>query len=267
VELLSRWIALKETLFVLMQSEILKVRMKKYCTWLTLTGIMATSSLYANTVTLTEVGGNNDNANSGGAFYAQTTANGDFDTFCLSIVTSFTPDTRYSYTISSKIDADTPPANVPTYVTEGTAYIYNQFLAGNKEYTSDADAVQDAIWYLQGLLVSNPKDPKYGTTSTGYYDPQDSADLETEVNAILDDAEAGSGLSLSALEANGDGAYEIEVMDLNSDGKYAQPQLIKLPEPSTVLAGAFLLLPLGVSAIRILRKLVIKRRYSLCGIN
>jgi hypothetical protein len=46
-------------------------------------------------------------------------------------------------------------------------------------------------------------------------------------------------------------------------GDYVQPQLVELgngsqtssvPEPSTVFAGALMLLPLGVSAVRIMRK-------------
>jgi hypothetical protein len=39
-----------------------------------------------------------------------------------------------------------------------------------------------------------------------------------------------------------------------TNGTIAQPQLIDVPEASTVIAGALLLLPLGVSALRIVRK-------------
>jgi len=224
--------------------------MNKICTLLGLAGLVAAPSLHASTVTLTEVGGN---ANGGGLFQAATSDNGTFDTFCLSIVTSFTPGTPYSYVLSSTINANTPPTGVPTYITAGVAYIYSQFLQGNPDYAgvANANAVQATIWYLQGLLVG-PTD-KYGVggVSGGYLDPETGANLESLILPIL----ADTGMTLAQLEANGNGADGIVAMDMfDANGNYAQPQLAPVPEPTTVVAGALLLLPFGVSTLRILRK-------------
>ena len=208
---------------------------------LSLAGVMAAQSMYAAlTATLTEVAGN---ANGGGIFQAVTSGNGTFDTFCVSIVTTFSPGTLYNYDLSSTIVADVPPT-VPTYITEGTAYIYNQFLNGNAAYAGNlngttANEVQATIWYLQGLL-------------NGMTDPENGADLSSLINAILPQLEIDTGLTLAQLEANGNGDYGVVALNLK-DGIY-QPQLARVPEPTTVIAGALLLLPFGASTLRILRR-------------
>ena len=109
-------------------------------------------------VYLEAVGGN---ANGGGLFSVSAAPSGPvlFDTFCVSIVTTFNPGQTYYPVISSTIAANTPP-DAPTYVTYGTAYMYSQFLHGNATYGANLNAttlddVQATIWYLQGLLVSS----------------------------------------------------------------------------------------------------------------
>ena len=230
--------------------------MKRFCMALGLAGVMAAPGAYASlTVTLTEAGGN---ANGGGLFQAVTSANGTFDTFCISIVTSFQAGTKYTYDFSSTIDADTPPA-VPTYIAEGTAYIYNQFLNGNVAFGGNLkasgesamlDDVQATIWYLQGLLVDNRG--KYG--DGGMYDPNNGLCLQNDIDAILPMLETDTHMTLAQLEANGNGAYGIEAMNVFSGCQIRQPQLCRVPEAPTIIAGALLLLPLGASALRILRK-------------
>ncbi len=234
---------------------LLNERMKRFCMALGLAGVMAARGAHASlTVTLTEAGGN---ANGGGLFQAVTSGNGTFDTFCLSIVTSFQAGTKYTYDFSSTIDADTPP-NVPTYIAEGTAYIYNQFLNGNTAFGGNLkasnesamlDDVQATIWYLQGLLVSNTG--KYG--AGGMYDPNNGMNLKNDINAILPTLETDTGLTLAQLEANGNGAYGIEAMNMLAGCRVKQPQLCRVPEAPTIIAGALLLLPLGASALRIMR--------------
>jgi hypothetical protein len=225
--------------------------MKKYCMVLSLAGVMAAQSMYAAlTATLTEVAGN---ANGGGIFQAVTSGNGTFDTFCVSIVTTFSPGTTYDYSLSSTIVANVPPV-VPTYIAAGTAYLYNQFRLGNATYAGNlngntANEVQATIWYLQGLLVDNGG--IYGTG--GMKDPENNADLSSLINAILPQLMTDSGLSLAQLEANGNGAYGVLAMNLH-DGTIDQPQLAQVPEAATVFAGALLLLPFGASTLRILRR-------------
>lgn len=213
--------------------------------------LLTTSQLQASmTVHLTADGGN---ANSGGLFKAYTTGNGTFDTFCLSIPTGFAYNTTYNYNISSTIDAvGVPPA--PSYISLGTAYIYNQFNLGNSVYGgtkvgATLDAVQAAIWFLQGDLI-------------GMIDPENNVDLSALISPLLTQLETDSGHTLTELQADGGSMYNVYAMNMynitpNGNGSVAQPQLYQaqsVPEPSTIVAGALLLLPFGVSTLRILRK-------------
>lgn len=228
--------------------------MKKLWMILSLAGAMVATNVSASlTVTLTEAGGN---ANGGGLFQAVTSANGTFYTYCLSIATTFVPGTTYNYAFSSSIDAVVPPV-VPTYITEGTAYMYSQFLQGNAFYGANLNAttlndVQATIWYLQGLLVDSSGN--YGTG--GMIDPENNANLSSLINAILPTLSADTGgLSTTQLESNGNGAYGVVAMNLyGANGSIHQPQLAVVPEATTVIAGVLLLLPLGASTLRILRR-------------
>jgi hypothetical protein len=218
--------------------------MKKLICLAGLAGVMAAPNLFASlTVSLTEVGGN---ANGGGLFQAVTSANGTFDTFCLSIQTTFSPGTSYNYNFSSTISANgIPPAL--SYITAGTAYMYSQFLNGNANYGASLNgntlnSVQAAIWYLQGDL-------------TGTVDPENGNDLAGLLTPILNQVQTDTGMTWAQQAANGNGADEIVSMNLlDANGSIHQPQLGAVPEATTIIAGLLLLLPLGASTLRILRK-------------
>jgi hypothetical protein len=91
-----------------------------------------------------------------------------------------------------------------------------------------ANDLQAAIWYLQG--------------SAGGVD-----------NYFVTDA--GNALGAGSITNAADGAYGVFALTLtDANQNYAQPVLGMVPEPSTVVAGALLLLPFGVSTVRILRK-------------
>jgi len=94
--------------------------------------------------------------------------------------------------------------------------------------------------------------------------------LEDEVggvnNGYVTLVENKLGKTLAQIEADSDGAYGVIALNL-FNGPAAtqvtkngvtynlnQDQLAIVPEPATVLAGALLLLPLGASSIRILRR-------------
>jgi hypothetical protein len=228
-------------------SQMKREQMKKPGLLFGLAALLAAQNVFAAlTATLTEDVGN---STGGGAFKAVTSENGTFDTFCVSINTEFDPGVQYNYTISPTIVANPAPSgyppNPPTYISYGTAYIYNQFLHHNANYggtlnSTTVNDVQYTIWYLQGLLNPNYQDPR------GY-------DYSSEVPLILNQLFADTHLSLAALQANGYGAFGVEALDLH-DGTF-QPQLIEpVPEPTTMLAGALLLLPLAASSMRILRR-------------
>jgi hypothetical protein len=225
--------------------------MKKLFTLIGVAGVLFATNLYAGFVTLTEVGGN---ANGGGLFQAVTSGNGTFDTFCISINTTFYPGTQYSYNLSSTINAyGIPPAS--SYIAAGTAYLYKQFSLGNANYAgvNNANAVQAAIWYLQGDL-------------NGAIDPENGADLSALYTPILNQVHADTGLTWAQQALNGNGALQVVAMNLYTGDTTSmnQPQLyldptvqftsIPVPEPTTMIAGALLLLPFGASTLRILRK-------------
>ena len=63
------------------------------------------------------------------------------------------------------------------------------------------------------------------------------------------------GWSDQTIMGDANGAYGVVALNLtDKQGNYYQSQLGMVPEPSTVVAGALLLLPFGVSTVRILRK-------------
>jgi hypothetical protein len=134
----------------------------------------------------------------------------------------------------------------------GTAWLYSQFRAGTlaNYFTgtrqANAGALQDAIWYLEGETTTLAYN---GADGTYYYN--------------LAKLNAGSGsLSDTQVMADSLGAYGVIALNLftggndtpDNPGSRAQDQLAIVPEPTTMIAGALLLLPFGASTLRILRK-------------
>jgi hypothetical protein len=176
-----------------------------------------------------------------------------FETFCLGTQVDYTPNSTYDYLISDTVQ---PASGVglPGYVTWGTAWLYSQYRAGalgdGAVNNPEDDALQEAIWVLQGQSLS-------GIT----FSPN-----QTDYTAFLNDVTNAAALAHVSVtsDANGDfGVYALDMFTLSgSTTNYVQPELCEVPvgqggtvpEPSTVLAGALLLLPCGVSVIRILRK-------------
>jgi hypothetical protein len=203
---------------------------KTCCALLGVATILTASNALATigSITLTEDYGN---ANGGGAFTAVTTGGlGTFDTFCLAENVLFHPGNTYNYTTSSTI----LPSG--SSIAIGTAYLYSQFRLGTLSgYTygsaASADALQAAIWWLQGQ--------NFGAD-----------------NSFVTLAETALGLNDSTITGAYTGSAVFAINLTDSTGTYHQPQLgfTAVPEPSTVVAGALLLLPFGVSTVRILRK-------------
>jgi hypothetical protein len=178
---------------------------------------------------------------------------GGFQTFCVEYNEHFYPGTTYWASIS---DRATYGSQYPTGdpISIGTAWLYSQFAAGtlgqstpspsdNYNYTSgsgrvaSAGLLQQAIWFLEG--------------ETGGVD-----------NLYVALARATLHLGNAGLQGDQGGAYEYGVRALNmwssatthNQSTAIQDQLVVVPEPTTIIAGALLLLPFGVSTLRILRK-------------
>jgi hypothetical protein len=251
----------------------LRKKMKKFCMVLTLAGVMAGIQLYASmSVTLLDntskysysnggefraVGnsglgavvnwsayssstkGTVTVANDGSSWGYNSGLNGlaYFQTFCIEYNEEFTPGTSYSVGVSQKAMYGNQPVNGDP-ISIGTAWLYSQFAAGtlsgyNYVYgatrTSTAGALQQAIWWLE-------------------------AETGGVKNSFVTLAETVLGLNDTTIKNNANGAYNVRALNLGASGAVQDQLVIVVPEPATVLAGALLLLPLGASTVRILRK-------------
>jgi hypothetical protein len=208
-------------------------------------------------------GGGDYVANYNSKATAQVDVNGKtvtgFETFCVEISASFQPGNTYETTITPSIVSG-PSSS--TYITVGTAYLYSQFaqgkLSGYTYSTSGtgrelaADQLQDAIWYLQGEIGSNGN----GLTSDSLYNFSASSDPFV---TLVDNMFGKNTATESDIQyGNTFGVLALNLTSTNSQCQtvYNQDQLVycPVPEPATFAAGAALLLPLGLSALRALRK-------------
>jgi hypothetical protein len=169
-----------------------------------------------------------------------------FQTFCTEELEYFSPGSPYivsSIGNNALYNGSGGPSGVP--ITMGVAYLYSQFAAGtlgsyNYAYgagrVASAGNLQQAIWYLLG---------EYG----------DGAQLTGAALADLNAVTGTGKLFTSSTDwyTAANGAFGVKDMVVSYAG-YAQDQLVIVPEPTTVLAGALLLLPFGASTLRMFRK-------------
>lgn len=172
-----------------------------------------------------------------------------FLTFCIGSQVDYYPSSTYTYQISSQVAPNTVS---PGFVTWGTAYLYSQFLSGGAGQNTDItttsakelnDALQVAIWDLQGQITSGIT---YSAPSVNM----------TDVTNFLNAAASAATSAGVNDEANANGAFGVYALNMYSGTQSMQPELVQVPvpEPSTVLAGAVLLAPLGISTLRLVRK-------------
>lgn len=185
-----------------------------------------------------------------GGEYTATIAGKSFPTFCLESQQYFAYYNTYKYKVNDGAvtggggptvpDANTGLAKDP--ISAGTAYLYSELRKGNLPGISAGD-LQGAIWALED--------------ETGGF-------ITSTIGNILT-AHVGTGMA--AWQDNYTG-HEVAVLNL-FDGypdwaKFTdekgithslnQDMLTIVPEPSTVIASALLLLPFGASTVRILRR-------------
>jgi len=177
-------------------------------------------------------------------YSTSTSGAGEFETFAAETHAKIHRGKEYEYSIS---DSDSSGR----HLTVGTAYLYSQFAQGilsdydyqNKsDRKKDAKTLQKAIWYLQDGQTR-------GKTPT----VENNVFYAATIELFGDDA-------TSSTDADTD--YGVSIVNLaNKHGKSIQNQLIFnssvpscVPETSTWVAGCLMLLPLGLSIIRIRRK-------------
>jgi hypothetical protein len=205
------------------------------------------------------VGNYNSKATASGKNASGQTVTG-FETFCVEMTADFQPGSTYNTTVSSAI-IQGPSQSMA--ITVGTAYLYSQFAQGTLSgynYTSgagrelSADELQDAIWYLQGEITKTGN----GMTSDSLYTFNSATDPFV---ALVDSKFGSDSASMVSDTASGNSNYGVLALNLTSTGQYGQTvydqdQLVycPVPEPATFAAGAMLLLPLGLSAVRSFQK-------------
>lgn len=171
----------------------------------------------------------------------QTLFGGGFATFCIDRYDTMSYGVTYDAVLSSYIVGDSG-----NQLSLGSAYLYSQFatgtLAGYDYNTLSGRRASDA-WLQKTLWALE-----------GEYSP---GSVFVAGNPFYNDLLTAFG-SIAAAQADANGAYGVWVLQLtDSCGNQKQSQLVLcpvVPEPSTVVAGVLLLLPFGVSALRILRK-------------
>jgi len=178
-----------------------------------------------------------------------------FQTFCVDVDTHFNEGVAYNATLSQTgYNENHPVSSPPTYtavtLNMGVAWLYSQFAAGTLGggYTyaysparaASAGQLQNAIWYLLGELTAAQLTTYNGVNGT----------------AFVNLAEAHTGGDLAHAQLPSNGAFGVDVLNLtDANGVHIQDQLVIVPEPASILAAALLLaLPIGTSALRILRR-------------
>ena len=172
-----------------------------------------------------------------------------FQTFCLEAGEYFNPGSTYDVVLNNgAVYGGGGAVNGYDALSVGTAYLYSQFAKGTLtgyNYTYGATRVvsagelQQAIWSLEG---------EGGILS---------ANMQTILTTGLGVGGAGN-INWTADAAPW--AYGVGVMNLWTPGHIGQQgfqhqdMLTMVPEPTTMIAGALLLLPFGVSTLRRMRK-------------
>lgn len=177
--------------------------------------------------------------------------NGGFSTFCLEYNEIIGYGGTYNVAVSSgAVDGGVRGGN-PDPISKGTSYLYEQFGKGTLAGYNYADAtarqasslmLQQAIWYLEGEIPNTLDGAGYAL-----YNPAG--------NSFLDAVSGKFGSLLNAeANANGGNVVVLNITDANGNRVQDQLAIAIVPETSTVLAGVLLLLPLGASTLRIVRK-------------
>ncbi len=167
------------------------------------------------------------------------------------------PGSGYSVTVNNAAIKGGQGGPQPDPLSKATAWLYSEFRLGNLAAdvlaqtgatwtpgsNAGGDQLQDAIWFFEQENTS------YGVGG----------------NLIITAKKAlgygiGAGSDTAAINDDANGAYHVKALNLYTvDGQgqittYNQSMLTMVPEPTTMIAGALLLLPFGASTMRFIGK-------------
>jgi hypothetical protein len=242
--------------------------MKKLSTLIGVAGVLFATNLYASIDGTLALNSSAYSWGNGGEFTAATTGLGTFQTFCIEYNEEFGPGNRYDY--KENTGAVAGGGNLGTLHTDpntglamdnisiGTAYLYSQFRNGGLVISTAAQAgqVQNAIWYLENEISLAQLSTMNGVDGTSYYTLAKTGTSTTDTTVFNDSLGAYDVIALNLFN----GAYATQVTKngttyyLNQDQLAIDAGFTPVPEPTTIIAGALLLLPFGASTLRILRK-------------
>jgi hypothetical protein len=161
---------------------------------------------------------------------------GTFNTFCIERNEFLTLGNTYDVTLNSAAVGGGIGGGSPDPLSLGAAWLYSYYsrgiLANFANTQADVSDLQIAIWMFEQELSAGD--------GTGLYD--------------LNNKYYKAAVAAGQTGANAPVGYlGVQVMNLTENGVKKQDLLV-VPEPSTMIAGALLLLPFGASAARILRR-------------
>jgi hypothetical protein len=180
-----------------------------------------------------------------GAYALGTTMwnDGSFQTFCVEEGETFNPGVSYIVKGLNTKALNGGVGPLGDTLSQGTSWLYRQFASGvfaSYNYgagrSASETALQVAIWALEDE----------GTWTQG-----DLANVFEQ--AVVTKFGSWANAKLDAVIGTSD--YGVRVMNLvDAGGGLHQDNLVIVPEPTTMIAGALLLLPFGASTLRFFRK-------------
>jgi hypothetical protein len=183
------------------------------------------------------------------AYSPKAIVGGGFETFCIEETEYFAPPASYNVALNSgavsgcvNLGHGSPIVAGFDPLSLGTCWLYSQFARGilaNYDYNNvtaggrngSAANLQATIWWLEDEAAAPAAaNPFYQAVIAQFANPQ---------------ADAPVG-----------GTYGVQAMNLTGGppGYGLNQDMLVVPEPTTLLAGALLLLPFGASTLRILRR-------------
>ncbi|MBI1176254.1 hypothetical protein GC207_02315 [bacterium] len=184
----------------------------------------------------------------GSSWGYRSTLNGQqyFQTFCIEYSEEFYPGTSYSVGFSQNaMYGGQPTGGDPISI--GTAWLYSQFASGNLNYPAPANNPS----YVYDYTFGSGRSATAGDLQAAIWWLEDES--HGVRNSLIDLVESVLGRNDTTIKDNANGAYGVYALNLGAPGAVQDQLVIVVPEASTVIAGVLLLIPLGISTVRIVR--------------
>jgi hypothetical protein len=231
---------------------------------LTISGTIAAQDQTAGDIGYVRYGGNTVNCFAGA--FALTVVNNSqggntftIGSFCTDVGVDWKNKDNYTAQNFNGATGISPLWSQDPQSIENAAWLYNTYFVGQSTTAAQDAGIQLAIWKVlydtsaSGTIAYNTLGTLFSTGSLNAWGFSASAMLDAENDvAALDAARNGGTFTTyldTLLKPNDNNSQEL-LYSPSTAGNNTAP----VPEPTTILSGVMLALPLGVSAFRILRK-------------